>query len=291
MHKKIIIKTFQTYLHTNDVRLTYIHRFLGGMSNYTYHVVINECDYVIRIANKDGAAFVNYASEKLHLFLLEPFNFTSKTLYYDTDSGIKISAYLNGTNLTAELSNEDYAGVATELHKLHALPIEGIDYDQIPRLARYEALATTSLNPHYYALKNFWIDEFNTHYAGNKQVFTHGDAQRTNIIKDGTKYTLVDFEFAGINDPFFDIASFGNIDFTDSLVLLDYYLGRKALPHETRLVMFHRLYQVLQWHVVAKVKDDNGQSELLHIDFKAYSENYLNFAHELMTKIKALPVR
>lgn len=291
MHKNIIIETFKTYLQTDDVHLTYIHRFLGGMSNYTYHVIINDHDYVIRIANKEGEAFVSYASEKLHLFLLEPFNFTSKTLFYDTESGIKISEYINGANLTTELSDDDFAGVAVELHKLHSLPIEGIAYNQTPRLERYESLVKTPLKRHYFELKNFWIDEFNTHYAGNKHVFTHGDAQRTNIIKNGNAYTLVDFEFAGCNDPFFDIASFGNINFDDSLVLLDYYLGRKALPHEIRLVMFHRLYQVLQWHVVAKVKDDSGQSELLHIDFKAYSENYLNFAYELAQKIKALPVR
>lgn len=291
MHKDKIINAFKIYLNKDEVNLEYQERFLGGMSNYTYHVKVNGKDYVIRIANKEGKVFVDYATEKLHLFLLEPFNITSKTLFYDTDTGIKISEYIPGDNLTATLSAEDYAGVARALHKLHDLNIEGVDYGQIDRLARYESLVEKHLTPEYFELKAFWMNENSTTYKDADIVFTHGDAQRTNIVKNDDSYTLVDFEFAGMNDRYFDIASFGNINFSDSLNLLDYYLGRKALPHEVRRVKFHRLFQVLQWHVVALQKHLNGQSEKLLIDFKKYSDNYLAFAAYLATKIKALPIK
>lgn len=290
MHKEKIITTFKKYLGTNNVKLEYQERFLGGMSNYTYHVIINGQDYVIRIANLEGKVFVDYPTEKLHLFLLKPFNITSKTLFYDTDTGIKIAEYIPGHNLTNDLTSEDYVGVAHELHKLHKLPIEGVDYGQIQRLEKYETLVKGCLTPEYFEIKAFWLKENATTYKDLDLVFTHGDAQRTNIVKNGAVYTLLDFEFAGMNDIYFDIASFGNIEFNDSLTLLDYYLGRKAFPHEIRRVKFHRLFQVLQWHVVALQKDLNGQSTKLHIDFKKYSENYLAFARYLMNKIKALPV-
>ncbi len=289
MHKAKIINAFKVYLGINDVNLEYQERFLGGMSNYTYHVIVNGNDYVIRIANPDGRVFVDYASEKLHLFLLEPFDITSKTLFYDTDTGIKISVYIPGDNLTAQLSHEDYFGVARSLHALHDLEIEGVDYGQVERLERYESLVKEHLTQEYFELKASWLQEYATTYRDALIVFTHGDAQRTNIVKSDEQYILVDFEFAGMNDRYFDIASFGNIDFNDSLTLLDYYLGRKALPHEIRRVKFHRMFQVLQWHVVALYKHLNGQSEKLHIDFKKYSENYLAFAAYLAQKIKALP--
>lgn len=291
MQKANIIKTFQKYLNTKDVTITYIERFLGGMSNYTYHVIVNGQDYVIRIANKDGKEYVSYAGEKLHLFLLEPFHITSKTLFYDTETGHKISEYLPGQNITSTLTEDDYIGVAQALHTLHDLPIEGLDYDEINRLKRYEKRIKNELSDTYFSLKKYWIHEFNAVYAAFPKVFTHGDAQRSNIVKHEVTYTLVDFEFAGNNDPFFDIASFGNISFNDSLNLLDYYLGRKAKPYEIRRVMFYRLFQVLQWHVVALAKHMKGQSEKLHIDFKEYSDHYLSFAQELSEKIKALPVK
>lgn len=289
MQKKTIIKTFEKYLQTKDIRLTHLERFLGGMSNYTYHVVINDIDYVIRIANQEGKEFVFYPGEKLHLFLMEPFNLTPKTLYYDTKTGHKISEYYPGNNLTTTLKTADYEGVAALLRTLHSLPLEGIDYDELARFKRYEKRVKEHLSPMYHELKAYWISEFKAHYARFPKVFTHGDAQRANIIVYKGTYTLLDFEFAGVNDPFFDIASFGNISFDDSLTLLEYYLKRKATKAEIRRVMFYRYFQVLQWHVVALRKHLNGQSEKLHIDFKKYSDNYLAFAKVLSKKVKALP--
>lgn len=288
MHTKEILKTFEHYLGETDLRIDYLERFLGGMSNFTYHVKIKGVDYVIRIANQDGKVFVNYAGEKLHLLLLEDLNITSKTLYYDLETGNKISEYIPGHNLVALIEEEDYKAIAKLLHQLHASPIEGIKYNKVERLNKYEDILNHPLTPLFYELKTFWLHELNTTYNDVSNVFTHGDAQRSNIIKGETRYYLLDFEFAGINDPYYDLASIGNIDFANALTLLDYYLGRQATPLEKRRVMFNRLYQVLQWHLVATHKEDTGLSQKVHIDFKIYAKRYLNFARELMEQIKKI---
>ena len=64
------------------------------------------------------------------------------------------------------------------------------------------------------------------------------------------EFTCLTLNFSGLNDPYSDVASFGNITFNDPLLLLNYYLKRQAKPAEVRRLMFNRLYQVLQWHVV-----------------------------------------
>lgn len=289
MHKQEIMKLLQTYLETENVTITQIERFLGGMSNFTYHVVANEVHYVVRIASKEGKVFVNYPSEKLHLFLVEPYNITSKTLYYDTKTGNKITEYIHGNNLASEINDKDIKAIAGLLQKIHALPLTGLDYDHISRLSRYEALIHEKLSEEYNELKGHWITEKETTYKNVTQVFTHGDAQRSNLILDDKgDYYILDFEFSGQNDPFYDIASFGNINFSDTLILLDYYLGRKATDSEKRRMYFNRMYQVLQWHLVAYYKDEIGLSEKLHIDFKTYSAKYLAFARYLYEEIKKL---
>ncbi len=291
MHQDLIIKTFKNYLETEEIRLTECTRFLGGMSNYTYHVVVNDVHYVIRIADDNGKKFVSYPVENLHLFLVEPFNITTKTLYYDTEKGIKISEYISGSDLTgAPLVESDFINVSNILHELHALKIEGVDFDAATRLESYEKTLSTPLSKEYFALKSFWLNELRTTYKDVEHVFCHGDAQRSNILKSASRFYLLDFEFAGLNDPYSDIASFGNISFNDPLLLLDYYLGRKAEPFEVRRLMFNRMYQVLQWHVVAKHKHDIGLSEKLHIDFAKYSANYLRFAGEFRENMLKLPL-
>ncbi len=292
MHESLIIKTFKTYLETEEVLLTKCTRFLGGMSNYTYHVIVNGVDYVIRIADADGKKFVSYSIENLHLYLVEPFNITTKTLFYDTENGIKISEYVSGSDLTvAPLTENDFENVSNILHELHALKIEGVDFDSLARLERYEKTIRTTLSQAYYDLKAFWVNELNSNYSDVVHVFCHGDAQRSNILKGEKRLYLLDFEFSGLNDPYSDIASFGNISFNDPLRLLNYYLKREAKPAEVRRLMFNRMYQVLQWHVVAKHKDELGMSEKLHIDFARYSANYLLFAAEFREKMEKLPIK
>ena len=93
-------------------------------------------------------------------------------------------------------------------------------------------------------------------------------------------------EYAGLNEFYYDIASFGNVDFNDALELLDVYLERKATKKEQDSVRFYRMFQALQWHQVALRKDMIGLSEVLHFDFKMLSEKYLNLAETLYIAIK-----
>lgn len=287
MHKHVIQKVFTDYLQREDFKLEVLERFLGGMSNFTYHVRVDGVDYVIRIANETGKDFVDYTSEKLHLHLVEEHSLTSTTYYYDLVHGHKISQYIPGANLINNFREEDYTNIAELLHTLHKTRIKGLDYDMVGRFERYEKLVP-ALSEEYYLLKQFWLDLYESTYAQFPKVFTHGDAQRSNIIKGPVGYTLVDFEFAGMNDPYYDIASFGNIDFNDSLKLLSSYLKNPPRNEDYRRVYFYRMFQVLQWHVVATYKESIGQSAALHIDFAKHAAKYLQFAQDYKDKIISL---
>lgn len=287
MHYEQIKNVFTKYLKTDDFTLVVKERFLGGMSNFTYHAIVNGVDYVIRIANRTGRDFVSYVDEKLHLHLVEPFGLTSKTLYYDLDEGHKIAEYIPGENLTSSLDTNDLENIAHLLRELHKTKIEGIDYDLVGRFTRYEKLVP-QLSPLYYELKSFWLQEYENTYRKFLKIFCHGDVQRTNIIRGPEGYFFVDFEFAGMNDPFIDIAGFGNISFDDALALLPYYLKKPAGDNDYRRLYFYRMFQVLQWHLVATYKHDIGQSAALHIDFEKYAHNYLKFAEDYREKIISL---
>jgi len=118
------------------------------------------------------------------------------------------------------------------------------------------------------------------------KVFCHNDAQRSNMVIGENQIYLLDWEYAGWNEFYYDIASFGNVQFEDALELLDVYLGRKASLDEQNSVKFYRMFQALQWHQVALRKEMVGLSEVLHFDFKMLAEKYLNLADRLYNEIK-----
>ena len=261
------------------------HRLMGGMSHLTYHIEIGGQDYTYRVIGKDGNLFVDRHIEKANLEIIRPLHLNNETVYFDVETGEKAAKYVAGTVLT-QLDYQAYLDdVATALKKLHHSTLApAADYGLIERLNRYETF-TEIRSAMYLDLKNKWLDMYQKERKDQPKVFCHGDAQRSNIVI-GERLYLLDWEYAGWNEFYYDIASFGNIDFEDALRLLDHYLGRKATQEEANLVRFYRMYQALQWHQVATRKDMIGLSEVLHFDFKMLAEKYLNLALRLYTEIK-----
>lgn len=253
-------------------------RFLGGMSNYTYKVFVDGNPFVFRLIGDKGDVIVTPKIEYEHLKLIEHLNLTSKTIYFDVETGSKVSTFIDGEVLSKNLSNNDVRLVAEALKTLHQSNLEGFDYRLEERLNHYESLLKNKPTDAYYVLKDFWFNLYNKHFSKQPKVFCHGDAQRSNLIKYQNKVYLLDWEFSGMNDPYYDIASFGNIQFKDTLILLEAYLERKPTIEEINKVKYYRMYQVLQWHIVANYKDEVGLSEKLHMDFGEIAKKYLNFA-------------
>lgn len=261
------------------------HRLLGGMSHLTYHIAIKGVDYTFRIIGKEGNLFVDRKIEKQNLEIIKPLNLNNETVYFDVETGEKAAKYVEGTVLTA-LDFKDYLeDVARSLKVLHHSKLRpASDYMLVDRLALYESF-TNKRSLKYVDLKDKWLKIYQEERINQPKVFCHGDAQRSNIVI-GERLYLLDWEYAGWNEFYYDIASFGNVQFEDALLLLDAYLGRKATKEEMDVVRFYRMYQALQWHQVALRKEMIGLSEVLHFDFKILSEKYLNLAESLYHQIK-----
>ncbi len=261
-------------------------RFAGGMSNYTYLVHVKNHPYVVRILGDGGEVLVNPQSEKKHLNNVKSLNITSDVVFFNAKNGVKISEYIDGVPLSAEITDIDFKEVAKSLRRLHQAKLPGEDYDLKGRLRRYEKLLKNIPGEEYYALKMQWLLLYDTYYINYPKVLCHGDAQRSNLVKNNDQIFLLDWEFAGLNDPYYDIASFGNIDFKDAEKLLSFYLEREPNKEELKHLRFYRMFQVLQWHIVASYKHEIDLSSKLNLDFGKIAQKYLNLANSLFEQIK-----
>ena len=97
-----------------------------------------------------------------------------------------------------------------------------------------------------------------------------------------------DWEFAGMNDPIYDIACYGNAGFDKALSLLEAYVGHKPTSDELKRLYFHRSFQCLQWYNVAIFKDRVGLSRDLNMDFNAVAAFFFNMAKDLASKYNTL---
>jgi len=285
-HSKLIqeraAKAFQ--VRVEDVKV--LNRMLGGMSHLTYHIEIHGIEYTFRIIGKDGNLFVDRRTELKNLEIIKELGLNNETVYFDVETGEKAAKFVSGVVLTTVDFHPHLSEVAITLKKLHHSDLKpASDYGLINRLNLYETF-TNIRSEMYLELKENWIKLYDEEHINQPKVFCHNDAQRSNMVIGDSKIYLLDWEYAGLNEFYYDIASFGNVQFEDALELLDVYLGRKATQKEQNSVKFYRMFQALQWHQVALRKEMVGLSEVLHFDFKMLAEKYLNLASRLYSEIK-----
>lgn len=282
----LILQRAAKAFNTTEEHIEIVNRLMGGMSHLTYHIKYQDVDYTYRIIGKDGNLFVDRKIELENLNRIKPLGINNETVFFDVETGEKAAKYVEGDVLTTLDINEHLEDVVSLLKTLHQSDIKPAgDYGLIERLDLYESF-THENKPLYNELKKKWIDIYVNERKDKPKVFCHNDAQRSNMVIGKDKLYLLDWEYAGYNEFYYDIASFGNVAFEDALKLLDVYLGRKATKEEQNMVRFYRMFQALQWHQVATRKDMVGLSKDVGFDFNMLADKYLKLAERLYHEIK-----
>ena len=202
----------------------------------------------------------------------------------------KIAEYLEGTPLH-ELDPLDYLKeVAEVLHKIHESGKKSqYNYNPLGRLALYENHLTEYDYIHsirYIDLKQRFLSYNGEFLDETALVLAHGDSQVSNFVVTDNGLKLMDWEFTGNNDPFYDIACFGNTNFDHALALLPVYLGKEPTVRDYNRLYFFRAFQTLQWHNVALYKEFIGLSKDLGVDFMFVANLYLDKAERFLNSIK-----
>lgn len=265
--------------------LTVVYRFSGGMSNFTYLVedVVTQEKFVFRYPGSGANNFVNYENELDALTEAYKLGLTSETVNFDVNSGIKLARYVDGKNLLETDINLE--SVKTYLSKFHSSNFRNLkQYDHFERLSNYEKLHSNE-NDQYLQLKQFFTQLYTDKLEQYVNSPCHNDSQLANFISTcDNELFLVDFEYAAINDPIYDIACFGNVDLTNALDLLaTFNFDDREDPLE-RLYGW-RMFQCLQWYNVASYKHEIGLGDALDIDFDAVSQKYITLASTLRSLI------
>ena len=106
-------------------------------------------------------------------------------------------------------------------------------------------------------------------------VFGHNDLLAANVIDDGQRLWLVDWDYAGFNSPLFDLgglASNNDLDEADRLFLLEAYFDRPVddeLRVQSQAMLTASLMREAMWSMVSELHST------VEMDFAAYTEENL----------------
>ena len=286
--EEYIVTRVNALMHTQDAVI--VKRLEGGMSNYTYVVETRGKRYTYRVPGKYAEKFVDRVEEWDNIQEVNKLSLNNATSYVEVISGEKLAEYVEGTILseTDVVSYNDMSVKA--LKTIHNSNLRFKDYNAFGRLADYERYCREMgfTHPKEYIELRGKLDQMRQAHADVPMVPCHCDYQPTNLVVSGDKLYVLDWEFAGMNDPFYDIACYGNAGFDKALSLLEAYVGHKPTSQELRRLYYHRAFQCLQWYNVAIFKDRVGLSRDLNMDFNHVAAFFFGMAKDLADQYDTL---
>lgn len=220
------IKSIFTSATQKEIRSSQI--IENGFCNENYN--INDA-FVLRIPKDNADETLNYKHENIVYKTIEPLKISEKVVYFDENTGIKISKFVhNARQYKTTPTNEQITYLAKTLKKLHSSKLKvPFGYQMFYRLSVYKK----SLFEDEYIdtkIEKQIIKDVQKIFAKDEMVLCHNDLVQNNLLFKFNGLTLIDWEYSGMNNFYFDLASFiseNNLNDEQKEFFLSKYFGAK----------------------------------------------------------------
>lgn len=187
-----------------------------GMTNRSFLFSCKGKRYIMRIPGEGTDQLINRRQEAAVYNTIDRKNICDDIFYINPDNGYKITEFLEGARACNPENNGDVKKCMKRLRAFHELGLQvEHEFDIFSQMEFYETLwdGNPSVYKDYQTTKDkiLSLKPFIDAHVG-KKVLTHVDAVPDNFLfieKDGKEeIRLIDWEYAGMQDPHLDVAMF-----------------------------------------------------------------------------------
>jgi thiamine kinase-like enzyme len=249
----------------------------GGITNSNYRVEVDGAVFVVRLSgDRTELLGIDRESEVEACQLVARLGIAPEIVQVDLEQGVFVTRFIEGLPIPPErVGAEPVVGaIAMALRRIHASGSIRASFDTFELVPAYRKLAaghgvapafddTTMLSTlARIALVRPW----------QPAALCHNDLLNSNLLDDG-QIRIVDWEYAGMGDRFFDLANLAvNHQFTPSQdeALLRHYFGNPSESHLSTLHLFKLASEAREamWGVVQMA------ISTLEFDFEGYAEEH-----------------
>ncbi|MEA2348238.1 MAG: hypothetical protein QOG62_2025 [Thermoleophilaceae bacterium] len=252
----------------------------GGITNRNYRATFGDREFVIRISGKDTMLLgIDRGAECEATVAAADAGVAPPVAAFLEDLSCLVTEFVQGRPAEPEEVRGDLlAGVAHALRTIHGgTPIPGrFDAFDVVREYRSTTQAKGGTVPGDWDEAWAAADRIHVALSGPEHapVPCHDDLLPANILRDGERIWLVDWEYAGMGDRYFDLANLAvNNGFSneDEEQLLALYWGEPATPRRLAALRLMRVmsdFREAMWGVVQGVLSD------LDFDFQQYASDH-----------------
>jgi thiamine kinase-like enzyme len=266
---------------------------IGGLTNRNYKITTDPHSphsYVLRLAGAGTSAYIDRKAEAHNAKVAAAAGVNAEVLFFEVRDGTMLARYVDGAQTMSATGFRDLARVeraARAFRRMHQHPEPFVGrFDVFAKIDEYLALVRSNdarIPDGYDALQKEADAARRALSAAPAPLAPcHNDPLAENFIDSPVRMYLVDWEYAGMNDPMWDLgdlsveAEFGPEQ--DEALLRAYFEGEPPPAQRGRVVLAKGLCDLV-WTLwgLLQVMNDNPVE-----DFWAYSINRFERCRRLM---------
>jgi len=263
---------------------------LAGLTNVNHLVEVGEDGFVLRIPGAGTGEYINRGDEEVAARSASVADVNAELVFFDPSDGLMVTRFIDGavTMNNAQFRDLDaIARAARALRLLHttAAPFAS-DFRLFAMIDEYKALlaAKGATLPEGYEDVQRRAEHIRARLEAAPVVLVpcHCDPLSENFLDTGERMFLIDYEYAGNNDPMWDLGDFSvEAGFTpqQEQALVHAYFDGEAPPSQRgRMVAYKALCDLLWtlWGVIQVVNENPVD------DFWAYATGRFERCKALM---------
>jgi thiamine kinase-like enzyme len=248
----------------------------GGITNHNFKVIVGGEAFVLRIGGKD-TELLGIDRDHEHAASLVAASLGVGPAVVAFVDGCLVTRFIEGHPVPPErLAPSTVGKVLRLIHDGPPIPSH-FDAFRVVEAYRRTAEAHDVAIPSAYAEASRRAASIEPSYRGRPVCLCHNDLLNANFIDDGARLRIVDWEYAGMGDPFFDLGNFAvnhRLDDSGERALLEAHSGDAgdeaiAALHDMR---FMSDFREAMWGVVQQAISD------VDFDFVAYADEHFERA-------------
>ena len=253
---------------------------LAGLTNVNFLLTAGSDRYVLRVPGKGTSEYINRTNESVAAHSASRAGVNAELLHFDDNDGLMVTRFVDDARtMTAEAFAADLGAVGRAgevFRRLHASATPfSVPFALFSMVDEYKALleAKGAGLPSGYGDVQSLLGAARSalEAAPVSLVPSHCDPLCENFLDTGSSMFLIDYEYAGNNDPMWDLADLsvegGFTEEQDNMLLRSYFSGSFAAEQQARMVIYKAMCDLL-WTLWGAIQHANGNPA---DDFWAYA--------------------
>src|SRR6266850_2889168 len=263
---------------------------LAGLTNRNYKIAIGDDRFVLRIPGEGTSDYINRRHEAVAARIAAEAGVNAEVLFFDETDGLMLTRFVDGAATMSGERFKDLGAVARAAQAFRRMHDCGqsfaAEFDLFQKMDEYlDYLRKKQARiPDGYAEVQKEAEAVRAALSARPAALRpcHCDPLAENFLDTGARTFIIDWEYAGNNDPMWDLgdvsveAGFGAEQ--DAALLQAYFAGRPPAAQVGRMVMYKAMCDLLWtlWGVI-QVANENPVD-----DFWAYAANRFERCKALM---------